>query len=255
MNKLELIKILNGHINSTLVSELLKEYEKAKTAYWLNDELKTLIHSARFSELSIQALEFISDPSISLNLNKIEFNQIFLKLINLPKITSKDEILYLAMPQTLKAIFTIRNKKKAAHFKQNELDKIDADLIITSCNWILAQFILIFHKNFPDDAINTANSLMTKKIPTIEEFEDGEFMILKRNMKFGDELLLWLYYFNKRIPRKELIKIIKPKKISYILTYLKILFNNKLIHINQDGAIINKNGIHEVERNKDKYLN
>src|SRR3989338_6276479 len=110
MNKLELIKILNGYIDSTLVSELLKEYEKAKTAYWLNDELKTLIHSARFSELSIQALEFISDPLISLNLNKIEFNQIFLKLINLPKITSKDEILYLAMPQTLKAIFTIRNK-------------------------------------------------------------------------------------------------------------------------------------------------
>ena len=78
----------------------------------LDDELKTLIHSARFSELSIQALECLSNPSCSYDLNKIEFGKIYEKLIKLPKQTPKEEILFLAMPQTLKSIFTIRSKRK-----------------------------------------------------------------------------------------------------------------------------------------------
>ena len=255
MSKLELTNTLNKHIEPKLVKELIKEYEKAKTAYWLDDELKTIIHSARFSELSIQVLEFISDPSIMVNLNKIEFGKIYTKLIQLPKNTPKDEILYLAIPQTLKSIFTIRSKKKAAHFKQNDLDKIDADLAITSCNWVMAQFILIYYNNSPEDAIRIANLLTNKKIPTIEEFEEGEFMILKKKMKFGDELLLWLYHFNKRMSIKELINIINPQKSSYISTYLKRLFDEKLIHKNQDGAIINKNGIFKIANNKEVFFN
>ena len=143
MTELKLKTALNKHINPKLVSELLKEYKQAKTAYWINDDLKTLIYSARFSELCIHALECISNPSTVLNMNKIEFGQIFSKLINLPKNTPEEEMMYLAMPQTLKTIFTIRNKKKSTHFKQNELNKIDTDLIITSCNWIMAQFILV----------------------------------------------------------------------------------------------------------------
>ena len=43
MSKNELTKTLNGCINPSVVSELLKEYEKAKTSYWLDDELKRLI--------------------------------------------------------------------------------------------------------------------------------------------------------------------------------------------------------------------
>ena len=254
MSKTDLIKTLENHINKEIVSELINEYEKVKTSFWLNDELKTLIHSARFSELSIQVLECLSEPNCKYDINKIEFGKIYEKLIKSPKTTSKDEILFLAMPQTLKSIFTIRSKKKVAHFKQSELDKIDADLAITSCNWVMAQFILNFHNNSPEKAIEIANSIISKKIPTIEEFEKEEYMILKKNMKFGDELLLWLYHFNKRMSSKELIRITKPKKASYISTYLKRLFDDKLIHMNKEGAIINKNGILEIENNKEKYF-
>jgi hypothetical protein len=254
MSKIDLVNTLKEFIPNPLVSELVDEFEKAKTSFWLDDELKTLIHSARFSELSIQALECLSNSKCSYNLNKIEFGKIFEKLIQLPKQSPKEEILFLAMPQTLKSIFTIRSKKKAAHFKQNELDKIDANLAITSCNWIMSQFILFFHDNSPDEAIKIANEIISKKIPTIEEFEEGEYMILKKNMKYGDELLLWLYHFNRRMNSKELIKITKPKKPSYVSTYLKRLFDDKLIHVNKEGAIINKNGIVEVENNRDKYF-
>ena len=96
---------------------------------------------------------------------------------------------------------------------------------------------------------------MERKIPTIEQFEDGEIMILKKGLKFNEELLLILYQFPKRISRNGLINIIKPKNKSYISTYLNLLFKEKLIHLNKEGAIINKNGIKEIEENKEKYFN
>lgn len=37
MSKLNLIKILNRHIDSKIVSELVEEYKKAKTSFWLDD--------------------------------------------------------------------------------------------------------------------------------------------------------------------------------------------------------------------------
>ena len=34
-----------------------------------------------------------------------------------------------------------------------------------------------------------------------------------------------------------------------------MLYEKKLIHLNKEGAIINKNGIKEIEQNREKYLN
>lgn len=74
-------------------------------------------------------------------------------------------------------------------------------------------------------------------------------------MKFSEELLLILYQFAKRMTTKELNLLLKPKKSSYTSTYLNGLYKKKLIHLNKEGAIINKNGIKEIEEDKEKYFN
>ena len=66
--------------------------------------------------------------------------------------------------------------------------------------------------------------------------------------------MLVLYQFPKRITRKKLNLILKPKQASYISTYLNGLYKEKLIHLNKEGAIINKNGIEEIEDNKEIYF-
>ncbi len=133
-------------------------------------------------------------------------------------------------------------------------DSIDLEFVITSCNWVMSQLIIIFLFLSLEDAINITNSIMERKIPTIEKFENGEIMILKRGLKFKEALLLVLYQFPKRMNRQELNIILKPKKSSYISTYLNGLYNEKLIHLNKEGAVINKNGIKEIENKKEKYF-
>ena len=138
--------------------------------------------------------------------------------------------------------------------KITNAELIDAELVVTTCNWVIVQLIVIFLQIPINDSIALTSSIMEKKIPTIEHFEDGESMILKKGLKLNEELLLILYQFPRRMTREELNLILKPKKSSYISTYLNLLYEEKLIHLNKTGAIINKNGIKEIENNVDKYF-
>jgi len=239
---------------NSFAKELLFEFEKSKSTYWLGDITKGLLHAARFSEICIACLKKVSEPSINIDLNKIKFGKFYNDLQKIPKPSAKEEILYSVIPQVLKAIFTIRNKKRVAHIKMTNADSIDLEFVITSCNWVMSQLIIIFLFLSLEDTINLTNSIMERKIPTIEKFEDGEIMILKKDLKFKEELLLVLYQFPKRMTRQELNIILKPKKSSYISTYLTGLYEEKLIHLKKEGAIINKNGIKEIENNKEKYF-
>jgi len=239
---------------NSLAKELLFEFEKCKSTYWLGDITKGLLHAARFSEICIACLKKVSEPSINIDLNKIKFGKIYVDLQKIPKPSAKEEILYSVIPQVLKAIFTIRNKKRVAHIKMTNADSIDLEFVITSCNWVMSQLIIIYLFLSLEDTISLTNSIMERKILTIEKFEDGEIMILKKGLKFKEALLLVLYQFPKRMTRQELNTILKPRKSSYISTYLNYLYNEKLIHLNKEGAIINKNGIKEIENKKEKYF-
>jgi len=246
---------LKKHIEPKLVKELIFEFEKAKTSHWLGDITTTLMNAAKFCEVCIACIKNVSNKTVKIDMNKIQFGKFYDNILGLPKNSPKEEMLYLVIPNVLKSIYSVRSKKRVAHIKMTNADSIDAEMTITSCNWVMCQLIMIYNINSIEEAIELTNSIMERKVPTIEEFADGELMILKRGMKFSDELLLILYQFAKRMTTKELNLLLKPKKSSYISTYLNGLYNKKLIHLNKEGAIINKNGIKEIEENKEKYFN
>ncbi len=254
MSQKILIQKFQEVFGQSFAKEFLFEFEKSKSAYWLGDVIKGILHAARFSEICIACLKQFSEPSKKIDLNKITFGKFYEDLQKLPKPSAKEEMLYSVIPQVLKAIFSIRNKKRVAHIKMTNADSIDFEFVITSCNWVMSQLIIIYLNISLEDSLILTNSIMERKIPTIEKFENSEIMILKRGLIIKEELLLVLYQFPKRMTRQELNIILKPKKSSYISTYLSGLYKEKLIHLNKEGAIINKNGIKEIEKNKEKYF-
>ncbi|MFA5174569.1 MAG: hypothetical protein WC438_05305 [Candidatus Pacearchaeota archaeon] len=255
MNPIKLKQELEKAISPELVKELFYEFEKTKSAHWLGDIDKTITHSAKFSEIAIASLKKISNPKGEIDLNDIKFKSIYNQLLNLPKSSPKEELLFLLIPNVLDSIYSIRNKKRVVHIKLNNADSIDAELVMTGCNWVFSQFVFLYYTKDINEVVSLTNSLMERKVPTLEKFEDGEIMILKKGLKFSEELLLILYQFPKRLSVKELNGILKPTKSSYITTYLKNLYKDRLIHLNSQGAIINKNGINKIENDRNKFFN
>ncbi len=62
---------------NSFAKELLFEFEKSKSTYWLGDITKGLLHAARFSEICIACLKKVSEPSINIDLNKIKFGKFY----------------------------------------------------------------------------------------------------------------------------------------------------------------------------------
>ena len=254
MNVQQLSGELSKKIDVGLVNALLDEYRQAKSAHGISDTAGTLNHGGQFCEVCIACVANIADPADGKNLNGIYFDAVYTKLLRRQKTSAEEELLYAVIPAVLKTIWTLRSKKKAVHFKSNIADEVDAELVITACNWVMAQLIALYYTKDQQEIFNILHSLMERKIPTIERFEDGKIMILK-DLTFGEQLLLLLYNAPGRMTVAELDSLLNPKQRSYINTYLTRLFEQRLIHYDGAGAIINRNGITEIENNNSKYFN
>lgn len=101
---------LEKHIELNLVKELIFEFEKAKTSHWLGDVTKTLMHAAKFCEVCIACLKNVSNKTAKINMNKIQFGKFYGYLLNLPKKSPAEEMLYLVIPNVLKSIYSVRTQ-------------------------------------------------------------------------------------------------------------------------------------------------
>jgi len=240
------------HIDPTIVENLLFEYENVRTKFFLEDPDNTIKHGGRFSELCLAAIKYIKDGNV-IDLNSIKFGILFEEFEKMQKTSPEDELLYLAIPRVASSVYTLRSKKKVAHFKLIDPTFIDATYVVTSCDWILASFIFYFYKNDISNEIRQIiRNILKKQIPLVEEFEDGDLLVLEK-VDFREEMLLILLRINDRISRPKLRKILNPKYAQLFSTTISNLKNEKLVHENNKGIKITSKGIIEAEEIVSKY--
>lgn len=242
---------LSANIDTTIVKYLLDEYTILKTKFFLGDSENTLKHAARFAELLMAAIKFLKDR-IVIDLNKIEFGKLFDEFENTNKSTPQDDILYLAIPRVARAIYTLRSKKKVAHFKLIDPNEIDASYVVAACDWILASLLFLFHTSNVSEIGTIIKNLIKKQIPLVEEFEDGDIVVLEK-VSFREEMLLILHKLNERVDRKRLTEILKPKTPQLFSTTINDVKNEKFAHENSNGIKLTSKGIQKAEEIIMKY--
>lgn len=205
-------------------------------------------HAGKFSEVILALIENkISGKSV--NLDKVEFDKFFNKILNYPKPSAKEEVLTLAIPRVAQSVYTLRSKKDVVHVKTVDPDFIDSVYCVTACDWMLCELAFLLLQTDEKEVYELINSVLKKKIPLIEEFEDGTIIVLKKDLSRSNEILLALYYrYPQRISNLELEKILNlPPKTVY--TYLQRLENEKMIHRTECGSKLTQLGIKYVEEN------
>ncbi|RLG90634.1 MAG: hypothetical protein DRO36_05805 [Candidatus Hecatellales archaeon] len=241
-------EIVNLGINEKIVNRLIEEYKEIKKAQFLNDYEKVISHAAKFSEIILALIENkVSGQSV--NLDKIRFGSLFEKIKRYPKSNAEDEILTLAIPEVAKSVYTLRNKKDVAHVKTIDPDFVDSIYCVTACDWMLSELILLFLKKDEKESYELICSVLEKKIPLIEEFENGTIVILREGLSRSNEILLALYHhYPKRISNSDLKKMLRiPPKSLYV--YLKRLEEQKLIHRTENGSKLTLLGVKYIEEN------
>lgn len=234
-------------IDKKIACDLLDEYRTVKKESLIGDWPNCLVHSGRFAELTLAFIKIIYDRT-QININQIHFDTLYNELTNKPKPNPEDEILLLAVPHAAKTIYTIRNKKKVAHIKAIDPDFLDGTVSSEICDWILSQFVLLKCNSNPKEVSEFIHSLIDRRIPLIEEFEDGSLLVLNEKATFRGEFLLALNKVNKRVTKEEIKQLIKVEYQQKLNTTINDLEKKRFIHVNNDGIIITRLGIQEAEK-------
>ena len=236
---------VNLGINKEIVRRLIDEYREVKKAHILDNYEEVIRKAARFSEVILALVENKMSGHV-VNLDKIEFNKLYEKIRKYPKSNAEKEILTLAIPNVARSVYILRSKKDVVHVKTVDPNFIDSVYCVTACDWMLSELALLFLKVDEKETYELINSMLKKKIPLIEEFEDRTIVILKNDLSRSDELLLVLYHhYPQRVSNSELAKTLKLSKNIY--TYLQRLENKKLIHRTESGSKLTRLGIKYVE--------
>lgn len=238
-------ELVSQGIDKKLVDRLVEEYKIAKEAHFSENDESVILHSAKFADVVLAIIKS-KVKNQSVDMDKIETKKMVEEIINFPKASAEDVILTLAVPKVIESIHVIRNKKDVAHVKTIAPNEVDSDYCITACDWIFSQLVMILSNREVNQIKMLVDSIMRKKLPLLEEFEDGTALILAPNVTRQEEILLFLYhYYPIRQPNEKLIKLLKSKNNFY--AYVNNLENSKLIHRTEQGSTLTKLGIKYVE--------
>jgi len=238
--------VLRDNIPLVLMEKIIDVYTKIKSNFWLGKNEECMEKVGKFVEITIRILEYITSGSYTPFENDLKVSGTLKKFENLPK-QDFPESIRIIIPRVLYSLYTFRSKRGGAHIKEVNPNHIDATYIISACDWIIAEFIRLYHTNEEKEIEKIINSIVDRKVPILEEFGE-DFKILEPSLSVSDKILIILY---KKHPNSvltdELKKWIKTKTPTHINTALKRLDDNGYIYRKNKENTITRKGIAYIE--------
>ncbi len=234
------------------VENIELEYNEIKKSFFEEDETKIGTHSGRFCELVSSLLCYKELAQIE-DLNKIGFNNNINRLINKPNKTTEQEISCIIIPNVLKSIYSIRNKKRVAHFKKINPTLIDIKFINIAIDWILSQIFMLYTPLKNPDLIKYLEQISCEDFKKVEIFENGD-MLFYENLTWNEKIIFFLsiFYNKKRVVRDEIYFRFKEKTSSYLSSNIISLKKQKLIHENENGIKLSQKGLQKLKEIRKK---
>ena len=115
-----------------------------------------------------------------------------MELSNLDSAKFNDAI-RLHIPRSLRLVYEIRNKRDTAHLGDGIDPNIqDATLVIGVVDWVLAEFIRLYHNVSADDASKIVDGIVTRVAPVVQDFA-GFLKVLNPKLQASEHCMVLLY--------------------------------------------------------------
>jgi hypothetical protein len=240
---------LSTHIPVQLVDELLVAYAETKRSFYLGGLRLSAVEGGRFSESAFRILqEKTSGKYTPLN-KRLDSDRIILELANLPSGSHPDS-LRLHIPRALRVVYDIRNNRDAAHLADGiDPNLQDATLVISVLDWVLAEFVRLYHSVSADEAQRIVQNLVTRRAPAVQDF-NGFLKVLNPALPASDHCLLLLYQRGSfGATFEELSSWARPPMRANLKKTVYRMINNKAFaHVDSNRFLITETGIKEVEK-------
>lgn len=250
---LDLMKI-EGEVNLKILENMINHYEKMRFEYVNNDYEALGLHGGKFCEnaanliLSLLGETPEKNPQLGKILDKIEKIQSQTNDIN--------PMIKITIPRMLRAAYELRSKRNTVHVS-DEIDpnRMDGTNLVNLCSWVFAELIRNYYTGDMSKASEIIERITKIDFPFMDEFK-GKKIIVAKNLSVAQKALLHLADTRIETPVDEIVEYIPNADRNHILTSLRQLRDNNLIHYDGELAKITVPlGIKEVEKIiKDKNL-
>lgn len=244
---------LSAKLDSKLVKELLDSHAEARRNFYLGGLRLSAVEGGRFCEAAFRILEQITTQTWTPLGKPIESDKLIDKCRSLNSSHFVDSV-RLHIPRALRLVYDIRNKRNTAHLGDGiDPNLQDANLVISTINWVLAEFVRLYHSVPANEAYRIVTEIVTRTVPIIQDF-DGHLKVLKTSLKAGDYCLVLLYSRGAQGAKlAELQSWVRPSMRSHLQRTLRNLEDGSAF-IHGDGQKFRITQAGEVEVEKRKLL-
>lgn len=235
-------------LDQQLVDELLEAHAEAKRNFHSGGLRLSAVEGGRFCEAAFRLLQQRVWASFDPLGKQLNTDGIIKNLSNLPR-ASQPESVRLHIPRALRVVYDIRNKRDAAHLGDNiDPNLQDATLVVTVLDWVLAEFVRLYHNVGADEAQRIVEDLVARQAPIVQDFE-GFLKVLDPSLPAREHCLVLLY---ARGPDgatfAEMSAWVRPSMRSNLQRTLRQLVHDRAYaHFDGERYRITQTGMQEVE--------
>jgi hypothetical protein len=242
---------LGSKLDAKLVQELLEAHSEAKRNFYLGGLRLSAVEGGRFCEAAFRLLEYATKNKKFTPLAKslVSTDKLISDLANLDGSLFSDAI-RLHIPRSLRLVYDIRNKRDTAHLSDGiDPNLQDATLVVGVLDWVLAEFIRLYHNVPADEASRIVDGIVKRAAPVVQDF-DGYLKVLNPKLQASDHCLVLLYQRgDDGASFEEMHRWVRPKMRANLKRTLDGLVEAK-DHAHFDGGryIITRRGEQFVEQ-------
>lgn len=242
---------LKQHLPAKVVDELLTAYQQAKQNFYSGGLRLSAVEGGRFCEAALRLLQYITTGSFTDLNRQIDADKLIQNLKDIPA-ASHSASIRLHMPRAIRVVYDIRNSRDNAHLADGiDPNLQDASLVISVLDWLMAEFIRMFHQVSADEAQRIIKSLVARRVPIVQDY-DGFKKILNPKLQASQFILVLLYERGSDgATVEELKNWVKPTMRGNLQRTLDQLVHGRaFVHFNGTEYIITRAGAAEVEAKK-----
>jgi hypothetical protein len=236
-------------LDPKIVDEMLQAYVEAKQKFYAGGLRLSEVEGGRFCEAAFRLLQQAAKLTVTPVGKTLKTDPVMTSLAQAAPGSVPDSV-RLHIPRALRVVYDIRNNRDAAHLGDGiDPNLQDATLVATVLDWVLAEFVRLYHKITADEARRVVDDLVTRKAPAVETFDDF-LKVLNPSLPAGDFVLLLLYQRGGAgAAMSELDTWVQPQMRGNLKRTVERLEHEKaFVHQAKGRVTITMTGLAEVER-------
>ncbi|GAB5604371.1 hypothetical protein [Sideroxyarcus sp. TK5] len=230
------LKTLLGSLPEGLRTPLVQEYKKLTQNYMEHRWEPAELSAGKICEIAYSIIKGHVDGNYPISPSKPRnMAEACRKLENETSLPRSFQIL---IPRMLPALYEIRNNRGVGHVGSDvDANAVDATLMLTMVNWIMAELVRVFHTGTLEEAQIAVDALAQRSTPLVWD-SNGLKKVLSPKMNLKEQILLLASSTEMDVSIENLMKWTESTNKTYYKKTLKVLHKEKLIHFDEKAGVV-----------------